>query len=56
MTLATLESGTLAAGAAGLLYALTVSGVALTAALSREPGRRRAARDVLVILLRRHDS
>ena len=43
------------AGAATALYAFTVTVVALTAAFSSESTRRRAAREVLAILLRRRD-
>lgn len=47
--------GALAAGTASLLYAATVTTSALLAFLAPTAVRRRAARDVLVILLRRHD-
>jgi hypothetical protein len=42
-----------ASGAAGLLYAAIVTTAALTALLARTPVRRRDAREVLKILLRR---
>jgi hypothetical protein len=51
-----LHQGGLAFGAAGLLYTATVSATAATAVLARTPARRRAAREVLGILLRRHDT
>jgi hypothetical protein len=47
-------AGTVLAGAASLLYAGTVAAVTLLALLGRTPARRRNARDVLAILLRRH--
>jgi hypothetical protein len=50
---ALLHDGALAAGTATLLYSTTVTVTALVAALSRNPQRRRAARDVLSLLLRR---
>lgn len=43
----------LLAGVSTLLYALTVTLAALTAILARTPQRRRAARDVLTLLLHR---
>jgi hypothetical protein len=49
--LAAVHDGTVAAGAAGMLYTATISTTALTAALSRSPARRRAAREVLTLLL-----
>jgi hypothetical protein len=42
-------------GTASLLYTGTVTATALTALLASSPARRRAARDVLEILLRRRD-
>ena len=50
-----LHDGALATGVASLLYTGTVSAAALTALLARTPARRRAAQDVLKILLRRRD-
>lgn len=43
----------LAAGASTLLYSGTVTATVLTALLARTPARRRSARRVLRILLRR---
>lgn len=48
-----LHDSTAAVGDPALLYAATVAITALTAVLSRSPQRRRAAREVLVLLLRR---
>ena len=42
-------------GAAALLYTGTVTAAALTALLARTPARRRAAREVLTILLPHRD-
>lgn len=50
-----LHDGGVAAAAATALYAGTVTAAAFTALLARTPGRRRAARDVLKIVLRRQD-
>jgi hypothetical protein len=50
---ALLHDSALAAGAATLLYSGTVTSVALVAVFASSPGRRRAARDVLRLLLRR---
>lgn len=59
MTLSTLqttiEQGALAAGSAASLYTVTIVVSALTAVLAPTPARRRAARDVLELLLRRRD-
>jgi hypothetical protein len=52
---ALLSDGALAAGTATLLYTATISTAALTALLTRTPARRRAAQDVLKILLLRRD-
>lgn len=46
----------LAVGAGGLLYAGTITTAAVTALLTRNAGRRRAAIEVLRVLLRRPDS
>jgi hypothetical protein len=43
------------AGVVSLLYTATVTTTALTALLARTPDRRRDAREVLKILLRRRD-
>lgn len=51
-----LHQGGLAFGAAGLLYTATVSATAATAVLAPTPARRRAARAVLALLLRRRDT
>jgi hypothetical protein len=48
-----LHQGALVASIAGLLYSGTVSAAALTAFLSGDDSRRRAAREVLKVLLRR---
>ncbi|AEV84515.1 hypothetical protein ACWT_3492 [Actinoplanes sp. SE50] len=45
--------GGLLTGAASLVYAGTVTGATIAALFSRDPGRRRAARYVLALLLRR---
>lgn len=50
---ALLHDGALTTGVATLVYTGTVTTVALTALLARTPARRRAAQDVLKILLRR---
>jgi hypothetical protein len=50
---ALIHDGALAAGVAGVLYSTTVTTAALTALLARTPARRRAACEVLTILLRR---
>jgi len=52
---ALLHDSTLTAGTATLLYTVTVTAAALTALLARTPARRRAAQDVLKILLPRRD-
>lgn len=52
-TLALIHDGTLAAGLGTLLYTATVTTAALTALLAPTPQRRRDARTVLTILLRR---
>ena len=51
--LTAVHDGALVTGTATLLYGATVTITALTAVLAPSPARRRAARDVLVILLRR---
>lgn len=48
-----LHAGAATAGGVGLLYSGTVTVVALTAVLAPTPERRRAARQVLRVLLRR---
>jgi hypothetical protein len=53
--LTAVHQGSLAVGAAGLLYTATVSATAITAILAPTAARRRAARDVLALLLRRRD-
>lgn len=50
---ALLHDGILVSGAATLMYGATVTTTALVAVLARDPQRRRAARDVLALLLRR---
>jgi hypothetical protein len=50
---AILQDGTLAAGAGAILYSATISTAALVALLAPNPERRRDARDVLTLLLRR---
>jgi hypothetical protein len=50
-----LQDAAMLTGAAGLLYTGTVTGVALAALFSRRPERRRAARQVLAMLVRRED-
>jgi hypothetical protein len=50
-----LHDGAMTAAMASLLYTGTVTVAAFTALMARTPGRRRAARDVLKILLRRRD-
>jgi hypothetical protein len=50
-----IHGGALTVGAATLLYAFGVLAATLTALLAPTAARRRAARDVLAILLRRHD-
>lgn len=52
-TLKLIHDGTLAAGLGTLLYTATVTTAALTALLAPTPQRRRDARIVLTILLRR---
>jgi hypothetical protein len=47
------HDGALTAGIATLLYSGTVTSAALTALLAPSAARRRAARDVLTVLLRR---
>jgi len=49
------HNGALAAGAASALYATTISLAALTAIFAPSASRRRDARDVLAILLRRRE-
>jgi hypothetical protein len=44
--------GVNAAGIAGLVYTGTVAAAAFAATLSRQPARRRAAKEVLRLLLR----
>lgn len=51
--LSALHDGALPAGGAALLYSATITVSALVAVLAPTPARRRAARDVLGILLRR---
>ncbi|GGU47729.1 hypothetical protein GCM10010289_80420 [Streptomyces violascens] len=51
--LSVLHDGALSAGGAALLYSATITVSALVAVLAPTPARRRAARDVLGILLRR---
>lgn len=51
--LSLLSDAALTGGIAGLLYTGTITGAALTALIARTPARRRAARDVLAILVRR---
>jgi hypothetical protein len=48
-----IHDGLLTAGAASLLYASAVTTAVLVALFAPTPARRRAARDVLTILLRR---
>lgn len=48
-----IHGGALASGAAMLLYAGSITTATLIALLAPTPARRRAARDVLTILLRR---
>ncbi len=48
-----LQSGVLTAGAATLIYSVTVTATVLTAIFARTPQRRKAARDTLALLLRR---
>ncbi|GAA0918096.1 hypothetical protein [Virgisporangium aurantiacum] len=50
---ALIHDGALAAGIGTVLYTATVATAALTALLARTPRRRRDARAVLTILLRR---
>jgi hypothetical protein len=47
-----MQSGIATTGAASIVYALTVSGIATTALGARSASRRRAARAVLALLLR----
>jgi hypothetical protein len=51
--LTALHDGSLAAGAAGLLYSSTVTVTAMAAIHARTPAHRREAREVLALLLRR---
>lgn len=51
--LGAVHDGTVVAAAAGMLYTATIAVTALTAALARSPARRRAARQTLILLLRR---
>ncbi|GHI90439.1 hypothetical protein ACWGF3_17745 [Streptomyces xanthophaeus] len=51
-----LDGTLLPAGAAAAVYIGTIAAVALTAALARDPQRRRDARETLKVLLRRTNS
>ncbi|MGY1454767.1 hypothetical protein [Streptomyces sp. SS8] len=48
-----LDGALLPAGAAAAVYTGTIAAVALTAALARDPLRRRDARETLKVLLRK---
>ena len=50
-----IHDGSVAAGAAGVIYAATVTAAALTALTARTATRRRDAQAVLKILLRRRE-
>jgi hypothetical protein len=50
-----IHDGALVTGVAGILYSATVTTAAMTALLARDATRRRDAREVLKILLRRND-